>query len=80
MLRCLAKSALLCLSSTPSKSLSAVCGGAACPESACLNGFLMYLQVWDPEKIVIIPDHYIFTSDPRANRNVDILRCALSHQ
>ena len=24
--------------------------------------------------MVIIPDHYIFTSDPRANRNVDILR------
>ena len=33
------------------------------------------MQVWDPEKVVIIPDHYIFTSDPRANRNVDILRC-----
>eukprot|EP00871_Galdieria_phlegrea_P006005 jgi/Galph1/892/GphlegSOOS_G5626.1 len=31
-------------------------------------------KVWDPEKIVIIPDHYIFTSDTRANRNVDILR------
>ncbi|EHA8587546.1 3-isopropylmalate dehydratase large subunit, chloroplastic [Cocos nucifera] len=30
--------------------------------------------VWDREKIVIIPDHYIFTSDERANRNVDILR------
>ena len=25
--------------------------------------------------MIIIPDHYIFTSDPRANRNVDILRC-----
>ena len=35
---------------------------------------MMPLQVWDPEKIVIIPDHYIFTSDARANRNVDILR------
>ncbi|KAG6527304.1 hypothetical protein ZIOFF_009402 [Zingiber officinale] len=31
-------------------------------------------RVWDHEKIVIIPDHYIFTSDERANRNVDILR------
>ncbi|KAK9810240.1 hypothetical protein WJX72_007102 [[Myrmecia] bisecta] len=31
-------------------------------------------EVWDPEKVVIIPDHYIFTSDERANRNVDILR------
>jgi 3-isopropylmalate/(R)-2-methylmalate dehydratase large subunit len=32
------------------------------------------MQVWDNEKVVLIPDHYIFTSDPRANRNVDILR------
>uniref|UniRef100_A0A5B7CBX5 Aconitase/3-isopropylmalate dehydratase large subunit alpha/beta/alpha domain-containing protein n=1 Tax=Davidia involucrata TaxID=16924 RepID=A0A5B7CBX5_DAVIN len=31
-------------------------------------------KVWDREKIVVIPDHYIFTSDERANRNVDILR------
>ncbi|KAJ4774184.1 hypothetical protein LUZ62_058441 [Rhynchospora pubera] len=31
-------------------------------------------KVWDREKIVIIPDHYIFTSDERANRNVDIIR------
>lgn len=32
------------------------------------------MKVWDREKLVIIPDHYIFTSDERANRNVDILR------
>ncbi|KAK1379707.1 3-isopropylmalate dehydratase [Heracleum sosnowskyi] len=31
-------------------------------------------KVWDREKLVIIPDHYIFTKDERANRNVDILR------
>lgn len=31
-------------------------------------------KVWDCEKIVLIPDHYIFTADERANRNVDILR------
>ncbi|MBC6478572.1 MAG: 3-isopropylmalate dehydratase large subunit [Hormoscilla sp. GM7CHS1pb] len=31
-------------------------------------------KVWDKEKIVIVPDHYIFTADERANRNVDILR------
>src|SRR5262249_36534543 len=30
--------------------------------------------VWDREKVVIIPDHYIFTSDAMANRNVDVLR------
>lgn len=31
-------------------------------------------QIWDPDRVILIPDHYIFTSDPRANRNVDILR------
>ncbi|GFH21062.1 aconitase domain-containing protein [Haematococcus lacustris] len=31
-------------------------------------------KVWDNERVVIIPDHYIFTADSRANRNVDILR------
>ena len=31
-------------------------------------------KVWDREKIVIIPDHYIFTADSLSNRNVDILR------
>ncbi|OAI41369.1 3-isopropylmalate dehydratase [Verrucomicrobia bacterium SCGC AG-212-E04] len=31
-------------------------------------------RVWDREKIVIIPDHYIFTADSLSNRNVDILR------
>nr|QKY15107.1 isopropylmalate dehydratase, large subunit, chloroplastic (LEU1L) [Polytomella parva] len=31
-------------------------------------------QVWDNEGVIIIPDHYIFTTDPRANRNVDIMR------
>ncbi|KAL5990235.1 3-isopropylmalate dehydratase large subunit, chloroplastic [Asimina triloba] len=31
-------------------------------------------KVWDHEKVVVIPDHYIFTTDERANRNVDILR------
>ncbi len=31
-------------------------------------------KVFDPEKIVIIPDHYIFTSDAKAHRNIDILR------
>ncbi|MBI3910906.1 MAG: 3-isopropylmalate dehydratase large subunit [Armatimonadetes bacterium] len=31
-------------------------------------------RVWDPQKVVIIPDHYIFTNDLLAHRNVDILR------
>src|SRR5688572_30468201 len=31
-------------------------------------------KVWDKDKVVIIPDHYIFTADKMANRNVDILR------
>src|SRR5438552_10378377 len=31
-------------------------------------------KVWDKDKVVIIPDHYIFTQDKMANRNVDVLR------
>ncbi|MDA1277434.1 MAG: aconitase family protein [Verrucomicrobia bacterium] len=31
-------------------------------------------KVWDRSRIVIIPDHYIFTADSKSNRNVDILR------
>ncbi len=31
-------------------------------------------RVWDREKVVVIPDHFIFTQDPHANRNVQILR------
>src|SRR5262245_30634774 len=31
-------------------------------------------KVFDPDKVVIIPDHYIFTKDAMANRNVDVLR------
>jgi 3-isopropylmalate/(R)-2-methylmalate dehydratase large subunit len=31
-------------------------------------------KVWDRQKVVIIPDHYIFTADKMANRNVDVLR------
>lgn len=40
----------------------------------CFPDCVVHLKVWDREKLVIIPDHYIFTSDERANRNVDILR------
>ncbi|MBW2977368.1 3-isopropylmalate dehydratase large subunit [Candidatus Woesearchaeota archaeon] len=31
-------------------------------------------KVWDRERVVIIPDHYIFTKDEKAARNVDVLR------
>lgn len=31
-------------------------------------------RVWNPDGVVIIPDHYIFTADSKSNRNVDILR------
>jgi 3-isopropylmalate/(R)-2-methylmalate dehydratase large subunit len=31
-------------------------------------------KVWDRGRVVIIPDHYIFTADSKSNRNVDILR------
>ena len=42
--------------------------------------FPLFVQVWDKERVVIIPDHYIFTADPRANRNVDILRDFVKEQ
>jgi 3-isopropylmalate/(R)-2-methylmalate dehydratase large subunit len=31
-------------------------------------------RVWDRDRVVIIPDHYIFTADRMANRNVEVLR------
>jgi 3-isopropylmalate/(R)-2-methylmalate dehydratase large subunit len=37
-------------------------------------------KVFDREKVVIIPDHYIFTADVMANRNVDALRAFAKEQ
>lgn len=37
-------------------------------------------KVWEPEKLVIIPDHYIFTADKKAHRNVDMLRDFVKEQ
>ncbi len=37
-------------------------------------------RVWDPDRVVIIPDHYIFTKDAMANRNVDVLRQFVAEQ
>jgi len=37
-------------------------------------------KVWDREKVVIIPDHYIFTADEKAHRNIDILRDFVKEQ
>ncbi|HEY2585608.1 MAG TPA: 3-isopropylmalate dehydratase large subunit [Tepidisphaeraceae bacterium] len=31
-------------------------------------------KVWDKDRVVIIPDHYIFTADEKCHRNVQILR------
>ena len=31
-------------------------------------------RVWDKNKLVIFPDHYIFTANAQANRNVELLR------
>ncbi len=31
-------------------------------------------KIWDKDKLVIFPDHYIFTANAQANRNVEILR------
>ena len=37
-------------------------------------------KVWDPDRVVIIPDHYIFTADQKCHRNVQILRDFVKEQ
>ncbi len=37
-------------------------------------------RVWSREGVVIIPDHYIFTADEKAHRNIDTLREFVSRQ
>ena len=37
-------------------------------------------KVWDPDKVVMIPDHYVFTADPKAHRNIDIMRDFVKRQ
>ncbi len=31
-------------------------------------------RIWDRKRVVIFPDHYIFTADPHAHRNIQFLR------
>lgn len=38
------------------------------------NEFGDKAKIWDKDKLVIFPDHYIFTKNVHANRNVDVLR------
>ena len=37
-------------------------------------------KVWDKDKVVIIPDHYIYTADEKAHRNIDTLRTFVKEQ
>ena len=37
-------------------------------------------RVWDRDKLVIMPDHFIFTADPHARRNIEILRVFAAEQ
>jgi len=37
-------------------------------------------KVFDPRKIVIMPDHYIFTADEKSHRNIEILREFVNRQ
>lgn len=37
-------------------------------------------KVWSREGVVIIPDHYIFTRDVKAHRNIDTLRAFVKEQ
>ena len=38
------------------------------------NEFKEKAKIWNKDKLVIFPDHYIFTKNSHANRNVQILR------
>lgn len=49
-----------------------VCGPGAI--GVFYKEFSKSARVWDPDRVVIIPDHYIFTADEKSNRNVDTLR------
>jgi len=37
-------------------------------------------KVWNKDKVVIIPDHYIFTADEKCHRNIQILRDFVQEQ
>lgn len=37
-------------------------------------------KVWDKKKVVVIPDHYIFTADDKCHRNIQILRDFVKEQ
>jgi len=37
-------------------------------------------KVWDPDRLVVIPDHYIFTADGKCHRNIQTLRDFVSEQ
>src|SRR5690242_12375843 len=37
-------------------------------------------RVWDPDRVVVIPDHYIFTKEQICHRNVQILRDFVKEQ
>ncbi|MFP4145069.1 MAG: 3-isopropylmalate dehydratase large subunit [Phycisphaeraceae bacterium] len=37
-------------------------------------------KVWDKDRVVIIPDHYIFTAEEKCHRNIQILRDFVTEQ
>ncbi|MEQ9104883.1 MAG: aconitase/3-isopropylmalate dehydratase large subunit family protein [Rhodothermales bacterium] len=38
-------------------------------------------RVWNPDGVVVLPDHYIHTEDPHARRNIELLRAfAAKHE
>ena len=37
-------------------------------------------KIWDTDKVVMIPDHYIFTADEKAHRNIEIMRDFVKRQ
>jgi 3-isopropylmalate/(R)-2-methylmalate dehydratase large subunit len=55
-----------------------VCGPAT--YSIFKREFGQDAKIWDPSKVVVIPDHYIFTKDIHARRNIEQLRVFAKEQ
>lgn len=54
----------------------------------CAPGVISYFyeqfgkdaKVWSNEDLVVIPDHFIYTTDQKTNRNIDLMREFSTHQ
>nr|WP_314417519.1 aconitase/3-isopropylmalate dehydratase large subunit family protein [uncultured Erwinia sp.] len=31
-------------------------------------------KIWDPQRLILIPDHFVYSADPQANQNIRVMR------